>query len=223
MTKQPEPQTISALPTDLFVGGRDKFGEYAKQIHACRQAAAKRIDVSYQLLLALPPEKRERGFVPLLVEQFAEHGHEINRQTLSDDIKIFRVLRLGLGVSRADVERMSYRRLRVLAQNEAWTLKNAEQARAMLADTSLGEEEMRSVINGGESKAPASRAVLVRFRMPQSKANVVAKALSSVATDLKKAGKEVPEDDAGLMLALIEEWRALKKAAPKPTKANLKL
>jgi len=216
MTKAKKTAQTPALPADLFKGGRDKISAYVRQIHTCREAAANRIDLSYQLFLALDPEAQERGFLPALIAQFEAAGHHIGKQTLSDDIKIFRVLRLGLGMSRAEVTSHAYRRMRTLAQNAEWTLANPDEARRLLSDPAANDEVVRAALLG--SKAAAAKPVVLKLKLKPADLKKVDKALVDVARSLKKSGQPVPENRDELLLTVISEWRALKKAAATSTR-----
>lgn len=192
------------MPKDLFKGRRDKYAEYANQVDAARDALGKRIDVAYQIYLEVNPDRANKRFLPEMMARFESMGRPVGYQTLADDIKIFRVLRLHLGMSRAQVQTISYRRMRTVAQNEPWALANADLARRSLLDPALTEERLRALIT--ERPRPERQGQAMQFIFSRPAARRVGRAL-------KAAAEAFPDQqtDEDLLLTIIREWQRLRR------------
>lgn len=193
------------MPKDLFKGGRDKYAEYANQVDAARDALGKRIDVAYQIYLEVNPDRVNKRFLPEVMARFESMGRPVGYQTLADDIKIFRVLRLHLGMSRAQVQTISYRRMRTVAQNEIWALANTDLARQSLLDPALTEERLRALITERPRPAPQGGKAM-QFVFSRPAARRIDRALKAAAETLP--GTHTNED---LLLTIVREWQQLRR------------
>lgn len=203
------------LPSDIYKGAhKNKLTDYGKQVDLGRAAIAKRIDLAFQLLLEVNPSGETHGFLPAVMQKFNELGRVPSSQTLADEVKIFRVLRLpalqGMGLTHAEIAGFPFSRMRVLAQNAKWTLAHQEEALEMLRDSHGSEAAMRDIIAGPK---PPNALVTRQIKLNAKGFAAIDKALSDVAADLEKQGKEVPANQNELLLTIIAEWRKLKKAA----------
>lgn len=201
------------LPTDMYrTDAPDQAWKSLDQQSA--EATAQRIDLSYLLHLE-ELKKGKQGWMERVIQRLELEGADAKRgaQVIADSVKVFKLFRTpaehgGLGFSRERMTGVSFRKLRVFAQNKDWSEANRDRIPEML-DAISSEEKLREIIRaerGVTAKTATSDFTKFRFDVTLQDGLIVDDVLAAMTRARAFSGMPLPETDAqGRKLS--EEYR----------------
>ncbi|GAA4013551.1 hypothetical protein GCM10022631_26490 [Deinococcus rubellus] len=150
---------FSAMPQDLYLPQQDAALEYSQIEQTSAEARIRRMDIVASLYVEELPKGKNGLFERIGKRLHLEEGDKRARNTLSDAWSTFRTFRLtgdqGLGYSREELIGIPISRLRAIAHNRDWALKNAAEARTLL--TEKNETEILKHIQEADPNAKAKK------------------------------------------------------------------
>jgi len=188
------------LPTDMYIPDEPEKA-WAGLAEANTAARMKRLDLCYYVHLQ-EVARGKSGWLERTMKRLNIPEAEVKqaKMVISDNVKVFRLFRMpteygGLGYTREDLGRVSFRKLRVIAQNKDWASQNKTRIPQIL-DELPSEEAIREMIakeSGKTLRSGTEDHDRVAFVFSSQNGATVREILAAAYRRREMRGEPVPE------------------------------
>ncbi|WP_161883563.1 hypothetical protein [Deinococcus alpinitundrae] len=205
---------LSALPTDLYTPTQDAATEWNQLEQTSAEARFRRMDIVASLYLDELPRGKAGVLERVGKRLHLEEGDKKSRIVIGDAWRTFRTFRLtgdqGLGFSREELVNIPVSRLRAVAQNHDWAMKNKGEIRELIVtkEEEALREHIRQDTPEKAQKKPAFASRELRFTIEDAAAfDDLLKAIEAKATEQGETVSQDEKTKRGQLVTLaLTEW-----------------